>query len=195
MSERWATVNAAARLAPVDMPPGMPSTFESIRDISNAISLGTVTTSSIIDRSSTVGMNPAPMPWILCGPRGWPDRIALVEGSTAMILIFGLRALSTRPQPVIVPPVPTPTTSASILPCVSFQISSAVVFSCTSGFAGLSNWPGITASGSVLASSSARATAAGMPPGPGVSSSSAPRCASILRRSIDIVSGITRIRR
>ena len=40
----------------------------------------TVTTSSMIDVFSTSGMNPAPMPWILCGPgrsgslrRNWRD--------------------------------------------------------------------------------------------------------------------------
>ena len=45
------------------------------------------------------------------------------------------------------------------------------------------------------ASFTALRDAAGMPPGPGVSTSSAPRKESILRRSSDIVSGITRIRR
>ena len=36
-------------------------------------------------------------------------------------------AFSTWPTPVIVPPVPTPETTMSTSPCVSFQISSAVV--------------------------------------------------------------------
>ena len=37
----------------------------------------------------------------------------LAAGSTATILTLGLRALSTSPTPVIVPPVPTPDTKIS----------------------------------------------------------------------------------
>ncbi len=106
-----------------------------------------------------------------------------------------MRGFSTRPTPVSVPPVPTPTTMASTLPPVSFQISSAVVRSCTSGLAGLSNWAGMTALGKDLASSAARAMAPPMPLAAGVSSSSAPRCERILRRSSDMDSGITRMMR
>ena len=73
------------------------------------------------------GTNPAPVPWILCGPGGPPDSTAESSGSTAIIFKPGLRALSTDPTPVSVPPVPTPLTTASTLPPVSFQISSAVV--------------------------------------------------------------------
>ena len=43
-------------------------------------------------------MKPAPMPWILCGPRGLPESTGLVVGSTAMILRLGLRGLSARPH-------------------------------------------------------------------------------------------------
>ena len=175
------------------MPPGMPSTLATSRATSSACSLDTVTISSMSDVSRIDGIKPAPMPWILCGPRGLPDSTGLVDGSTAMILRLGLRGFSARPTPVSVPPVPTPMTRTSTLPWVSFQISSAVVSSCTSGLAGLSNCPGMTALGVVFASSLARSTATGMPPGPGVSTSSAPRCVRILRRSIDIVSGMTRI--
>ncbi|MNL72732.1 hypothetical protein D3C87_1980900 [compost metagenome] len=83
----------------------------------------------------------------------------------------------------------------STLPSVSFQISSAVVLRWISGLAGFSNCCGMIAPGISFLSSSARATAPRMPPGPGVSTSSAPSSASILRRSSDIVSGMTRIRR
>ena len=67
------------------------------------------------------------MPWILCGP-GWPpDRTGESSGSSAIIFTLGLRAFSTWPMPVMVPPVPTPEMTTSTLPFVSFQISSAVV--------------------------------------------------------------------
>ena len=67
----------------------------------------------------------------------------LFVGSTATIFSPGLRGLSTSPQPVIVPPVPTPLTMMSTLPSVSRHISSAVVLRCTSGFAGFLNCCGI----------------------------------------------------
>ncbi len=81
----------------------------------------------------------------------------------------------TWPTPVMVPPVPTPATKASIRPCVSFQISSAVVLRWISGFAGLLNCWGMIAPGISFRSSSALAIAPFMPCGPGVSASSAPR--------------------
>jgi hypothetical protein len=81
---------------------------------------------------------------------------------------------------------------ASTLPPVSAQISSAVVFSCTSGLAGLSNCAGIMAPGVSAAISSAFAIAPFMPFSRGVSTICAPRYARILRRSIDIESGIVR---
>ena len=67
------------------------------------------------------------MPWILCGPGAPPESTALSSGSTAIIFKPGLRAFSTAPTPVNVPPVPMPLTTASILPPVSRQNSSAVV--------------------------------------------------------------------
>ena len=63
-----------------------------------------------------------------------------------------------------------------------------------SGLAGFSNCCGITAPGISSISARARATAPIMPFSAGVSSSRAPRSRSILRRSIDMLSGITRIR-
>ena len=64
-----------------------------------------------------------------------------------------------------------------------------------SGLAGLLNCCGIKAFGLELTISFAFVTAPRMPSGPGVKISSAPKKASILRRSIDIVSGMTRIKR
>ena len=86
----------------------------------------------------------------------------------------------------MVPPVPTPATNTSIAPPVSRQISSAVVRRWISGLAGFLNCCGTIASGVSRASSSARAMAPFMPCAAGVSTSSAPSSASILRRSIDI---------
>ena len=119
-------------------------------------------------------MKPAPMPWMRCGPGGPPDRTALSSGSTAIILSPGLRGLSTEPTPVKVPPVPTPLTTTSTAPPVSFQISSAVVRRWISGLAGLRNCCGMKASGSALTISSALAMAPRMPCAAGVNSSSAP---------------------
>ncbi len=63
------------------------------------------------------------------------------------------------------------------------------------GLAGLSNWAGMTAPGVRSLSSMAMAMAPFIPFSAGVSTSSAPSRASILRRSIDMLSGMTRISR
>ena len=87
-------------------------------------------------------MNPAPMPWILCGPGGPPDRTGEALGSTAITRQRWLRDFSTSPAPVIVPPVPTPATNASTRPSSASQISGPVVRRWISGLAGLENWSG-----------------------------------------------------
>jgi hypothetical protein len=56
-----------------------------------------------------------------------PERTGEASGSTATTCTSGLRCLITWPTPVMVPPVPMPEMKISTLPCVSFQISSAVV--------------------------------------------------------------------
>ena len=141
-------------------------------------------------------MNPAPIPWILCGPGAPPEMTGECVGSTATILRTGFFGFQKRPTPVIVPPVPTPATKTSILPSVSFQSSAAVVASWIAGFAGFSNCCGWTPFGPYSARSScAFAIAPFMPIGPGVSTTSAPRSFRTLRRSTDIVSGIVRMRR
>ena len=79
------------------------------------------------------GMKPAPMPWIVCrpgligSPASFCEITGLLAGSTATTLRSGFLAFSASPQPVIVPPVPTPQTRMSICPSVSSQISAAVV--------------------------------------------------------------------
>ena len=138
-------------------------------------------------------MMPAPMPWMGCGVCLPPDRTGLASGSTATILSPGRRGFSAWPTPVTVPPVPTPETKISSLPPVSRQISSAVVRIWTAGLAGFWNCCGMKLSGISFSSSSARAIAPVMPFSRGVSSSRAPRKRSILRRSIDIESGMVQI--
>ena len=64
---RVARRSAAAMAAPQEMPHNMPSSRASRRAISMASSLVTCSTRSTSDRSRFCGMNPAPMPWILCG--------------------------------------------------------------------------------------------------------------------------------
>jgi len=71
------------------------------------------TTSSYTLVLSTPGTNPAPMPWILCGPGPPPDSTGLSLGSTATTRRPALRPFRYSPAPVIVPPVPTPLTSTS----------------------------------------------------------------------------------
>ena len=67
-SGREATWIAPTMAAPHEIPQSIPSSRASRRAISNASSSRTVTTSSMIDVFKTSGMNPAPIPWILCGP-------------------------------------------------------------------------------------------------------------------------------
>ena len=93
----------------------------------------------------------------------------------------------------MVPAVPTPETTASTLPPVSLQISSPVETWCTMGLAMFSNCCGMTEPGISASNSWARATAPRMPFSAAVSSSLAPSSTSILRRSIDMLSGITRM--
>ena len=66
-------------------------------------------------RSSTLGTKPAPMPWMsvhrrCCRPRARASSPARRRS----MRIAGSSCLSTSPTPVIVPPVPTPATNASI---------------------------------------------------------------------------------
>ncbi|MNH22044.1 hypothetical protein D3C79_818840 [compost metagenome] len=91
----------------------------------------------------------------------------------------------------MVPPVPTPDTSTSTAPSVSFQISGPVVFSWIAGLAGFSNWPGRKyADGSLATISLAFSIAPFMPLAGSVSTSSAPRALSTLRRSMLIDAGM-----
>ena len=136
------------------------------------------------------GMKPAPMPCSGCSPGPPPDSTGLASGSTATMRRPGRRGFSACAQPVMVPPVPTPEMIASTWPSVSYQISSAVVRRWIAGLAGLPNWFGITAPGVSASSSSARAIAPRMPFSRGVSTTSAPRWRSILRRSTETDSGM-----
>ena len=76
-----------------------------------------------------------------------PERTGEASGSTAMACTDGLYFFNPLAVPLMVPPVPTPATKKSTFPSVSFHISSAVVCTCASGLAGLSNCPGMKAPG------------------------------------------------
>jgi hypothetical protein len=123
-----------------------------------------------------------------------PDRTAAFLGSTAIILTEGFFSFSASPTPVIVPPVPTPATTASTCPSVSSQISRAVVALWAAGFAGFSNCCSITAPGISPAIRRARSTASSINV-PGVLTTSAPNPRSSATRSRLIDSGIVRINR
>jgi hypothetical protein len=67
-------LNAAQAAAPQLMPHISPSCLASLRAVSIASSSFTCTTSSMMSTFSTPGMNPAPMPWMVCRPglSSWP---------------------------------------------------------------------------------------------------------------------------
>jgi hypothetical protein len=138
------------------------------RDHGEAVSLVTWKISSITPRSRIEGTKPAPMPWILCG-RAAADSTgrARLDGDHRT---DGLRAFSTWPTPVMVPPGADAGDHRVDRPSVSFQISSAVETRWISGLATLSNCCGITAPGVASTISLARATAPAMPFSRGVSS-------------------------
>ena len=73
------------------------------------------------------------------------------------------------------------------------RISRAVVRACAAGWAGLSNWRGMNDLGVRAAIASASATAPAIPVCAGVSTSSAPYARKIVRRSMLMLSGITRM--
>ena len=164
----------AASVAPDEMPTSRPSSRAQRRAISRAASASTWIVPSSSSTWRIFGMKPAPMPWIGCG-LGLPPLITgEALGSTAQTLSFGHIFFSTRAQPVMWPPVPTPVISASMPLGKSAAISSAVVRAWTSTLAGFSNCCGIHAPGVVATSSAARAIAPFMPFSRGVSSKVAP---------------------
>mmetsp|Transcript_21180 Transcript_21180/g.73075 ORF Transcript_21180/g.73075 Transcript_21180/m.73075 type:complete len:269 (-) Transcript_21180:2-808(-) len=135
------------------------------------------------------------MPWILCGPLCPPESTADSSGSTAMIWRFGCSGLRYCPHPVSVPPVPTPAMRMSICPAVCSQISGPVVSRCTFGLSGLLNCCSKKPLGpSSLTICSAFETAPPMPLEAEVRMSSAPNAFSSPRRSIDMDSGMVKIR-
>ena len=137
-----------------------------------------------------LGINPAPIPCILCIPGFSPERTAELSGSTATISILGLYDFSPSPTPLNVPPVPIPAMNTSTFPSVSCQISFAVVREWALGFAGFSNCCRMTVPGVLSRSSSAFFMAPLIPSLPGVRTSSAPMAFNRFWRSELIVSGM-----
>mmetsp|Transcript_22974 Transcript_22974/g.31838 ORF Transcript_22974/g.31838 Transcript_22974/m.31838 type:complete len:206 (+) Transcript_22974:186-803(+) len=194
-SSLWATAMAACTAAPDEMPTSRPSFWASSRAMTIASSLDTWTTSSIRAVSQLPGMNPAPMPWILCGPGAPPLSTGDSTGSTAMDLRSGFLVRRNCVQPVMVPPVPTPPMKISMLPSVWSQISGPVVSRWILGLSGLLNCCRIKAfSPSSSAICSAFLTAPPIPLAAGVSTTLAPKALSKILLSMDMLSGMVRIR-
>ena len=110
-----------------ETPASIPSSRASLRVQVNASSSVTAITSSRMERFSTPGINPTPMPGMRWFRAGLPESTAALAGSTATTRTPGLRSFSNSPTPVAVPPLPTAQTKTSTAPCVSSQISTAVV--------------------------------------------------------------------
>ena len=78
---------AAAKTAPDDMPPVIPSYLAKFLEKFNADVLLIEITWSIIFTSSVLGIKPAPIPWIEWDPGSFPLITAESSGSTAKTLI------------------------------------------------------------------------------------------------------------
>ena len=101
--------------APDEIPIPIPVERKKFLVSSIASSLVTVNISSIYSFLKFSGINPVPIPWILCGPP-CPSLIAGDSaGSTAIDNTSGLFSFKYLATPVNVPPVPTPATKISIL--------------------------------------------------------------------------------
>ena len=115
------------------------------------------------------------MPW---GPGGLPESTALVGGLDRddAHARRRVRSRSTRPQPVSVPPVPTPATNAAIVAARLLEdLERRSRSACASGFAGFSNCRLIHAPAVFVGDARARAsTAPAMPSSAGVRTISAP---------------------
>ena len=84
----WATSIPAARAAPEEIPIVRPSTLAAALAVENAVSFAIWIISSINFLLIILGINPAPIPWILWGPAIPPEMTGLSSGSTAIIFIF-----------------------------------------------------------------------------------------------------------
>jgi hypothetical protein len=80
-------------------------------------------TSSMTSRLRIGGTNPGPMPWILCGPGGRPERTGRGRGLDRDDERVGVAVLEDLATPVIVPPVPRPRRATSTRPSSASRIS------------------------------------------------------------------------
>ena len=69
-----ATCSAANTTAPDEIPTKTPSCVASLRAVAMACSPGTHIISLMTSSLRLAGLNPAPIPWILCGPGFPPDK-------------------------------------------------------------------------------------------------------------------------
>ncbi len=138
-SGRAATCSAAHSAAPQEMPASTPARRAHAQAVWIASSSETAMTSSISSRLSTGGTKPAPIPWMRCGPgtarpRAPASRAARRRRRAARGLTCSRRY---SPDPVIVPPVPTPATSTSTWPSRARAISGPVVAAVGLGVGGV----------------------------------------------------------
>ena len=85
LSGRDATASAACSAAPHESPASRPTRRAQRQAVPIASSSLTATISSISSVFSTAGTNPAPIPWMRCGPGRPPDSTGEPAGSTATI--------------------------------------------------------------------------------------------------------------
>ena len=108
-----ATCIAANSAAPDDIPINTPSFLANSTAVFIASWSETAIISSTYSPLYIEGINPAPIPWILCAPGPLPARTCDFSGSTATTFSFFIFSFNFLETPVIVPPVPTPATKAS----------------------------------------------------------------------------------
>jgi len=106
----WATLTAAAKVPPAEMPQKMPSWRARSRAASRASTSVTSTASSKMLRLKTAGTKSGVQPWILWGCHSPLVTRAAPAGSVKTMRMPGRAAFNISPAPVMVPPVPSPLT-------------------------------------------------------------------------------------
>ena len=105
-----ANFNAAATVAPAEIPQKMPSSEAKRFAVAIDSSSLTNTNSSATVLSNTLGTKSGVQPCTLCGDQAFPDNIAAFSGSATTTFNSGRASFNICPTPVIVPPVPQPLT-------------------------------------------------------------------------------------
>ena len=119
----WPVLKRHRQQLPDEIPTSSPSVEDNSRPVRMASSSFTRIILSTRLPLYILGMNPAPIPCILCAPGCPPERTGELSGSTATICMLGFCFFNPSATPVSVPPVPTPATKISTFPSVSSHIS------------------------------------------------------------------------